>query len=302
MHPKISRIGHLVVLLLLGNSCTVYYQTSTIDNELNQSVQTATTNSNQLIQQVTELKKTYTALNCLQQTEPFKSANGYLLEIDASTEQLLQLQTSIQKGYAHFQTYSSGKTKIASNTPEWKQLKSTKKAMKSDFKSLKKLGNATVKKAEKFNAYITEKIVPIVTKVTVKEFLSSFDASKRSLQQAEQQLAQQIHSLELQLGVVQDQLGPKNTLAMDSLRLDFNQFKAFQLRFSAFSDQLNRAKKQFEQQTQGMTILYSCTMEWEIVESAEKSLVAIQRDFAQMQQEMNLLFAHMQGIINRKKQ
>lgn len=293
-----SPFGSCLLLLLGFNSCTVYYQTSSVDAQLKKSVQGANENCSRLLNQVNTLESTFHALNCNQQQAPFNAATPYLSALDESTKQLKTLQLAIQNGYAQFQVYTQGKEKIASNTTEWKQLKATKKQLKADFKSIEKLGKEMVKEGESFNEFVAQKIVPIVSKVVIADYLASFEIAKKTINDSKMQLNNQLQGFHQQLNTFKNQSNGNFTKQIETLNNDLNRIQALLPQFNTYIEQLDFAEQLFKKQSAGKTIVYTCSPEWELLSASERSIADIQQSIFRLQNEITKIQQEMQSTLN----
>ncbi len=141
---------------------------------LRSSVESVNANCSSIYIQIETMQKEYLALKCKTDTEPFQTAQQLFIDINTSVTEIQKLKTDINSEYSNFTDFTQGKNSIASNTPEWKKLKQTKKKMKSSIKSLQNKGEETIKKATTFNEYAATKIVPIVIFCDVSLYLTGY--------------------------------------------------------------------------------------------------------------------------------
>jgi hypothetical protein len=283
--------------LLISSSCTVYYQTNDIDAKISTSIQSANDNCNRVIGQITAFENDYKNLKCVSTGSPYSDALKSMNEIDQSKLHIQSLQADIGKLYLDFKTYTKGKDAIASNTNEWKQFKTTKKALKLKFKELQSSGEKTVKEAEKFNVFINESIVPLVKKIDVALYIKNYEVSEMSCLEAQKELDQKIAKLEKDLQTIKAKMGRLYKDKYDLLEKDLTDMKTQRNELKTVYASLVYTIDSFQHQMEGKTIVYSCSSEWAIVNEAEKSFAEHQQKFTNIQTALLELQAHMQQVV-----
>lgn len=291
----------MVSLLYLICSCAVYYQTSDIDGKISSTIQSANTNCNQLLEQITNFEGDYKKLKCISESSPYSDALIRMNEIDQSKLQIQSLQSDIGKLYLDFKTYTKGKDAIASNTAEWKQFKTTKKALKLKFKALESTGEKTVKEAVKFNDFINESIVPLVTKIEVATYINIYEVSETSCLNSQKELDQKIAKLEKDLQIIKAKMGRMYVDKYALLEKDLIDMKTQQNELKLVFASLVYTIDLFERQMKGNDFVYSCSTEWEYVENAEKSFSQQKEEFTKIQETILGLYTHMQQVVSEIK-
>jgi hypothetical protein len=283
--------------LFLSSSCTVFYKTSDIDAKISASIQSANENCNGVLAQITAFQNDYRSLSCEAKSSPFDDALISMGEIDNSKLQMQALQSDIKKMYLEFKGYTKGKEKIASNTNEWKQFKTTKKGLKSKFKELQSEGEKTVKEAEKFNVFVLEQIVPLVKLVDVSAYIKTMDESQKSLFASQKDLDSKLEKLENDLTNLKLIKGKLSKDQFERLDKDFEAMQSQRNELTLVQSKLASTIIYFKQQIIGKTKVYSCSADWEVLNEAEKSFAEQQAAFNKIQVTIIELYAHMQEII-----
>jgi hypothetical protein len=294
---RATLIKLLACLLFSFNSCTVYYKTSDIDSKISDSVQSANSTCTNLLRQISAFENDYKKLNCLGNSSPYSDAILSMNKIDKSKKQLELLQVDINKIQSDFKSYTKGKEKIASRTSEWSQFKTTKKSLKLKFKELQKIGEKTVEEAEEFSEFVNEKIVPLVKMVSVETYTKGFTDAEKSLVESEKELDAKLVSLDQEITAIKSKMARLNKDKFELLEKDIAEMKIQRNELAIVHMNLTKAIDLFKQQMNGKSKIYSCSVDWQIIESAEKSFGEQQAKFNVISLKITGIYAHMQALL-----
>jgi hypothetical protein len=218
-------------------------------------------------------------------------------KIDKSKKQLELLQVDINKIQSDFKSYTKGKEKIASRTSEWSQFKTTKKSLKLKFKELQKIGEKTVEEAEEFSEFVNEKIVPLVKMVSVETYTKGFTDAEKSLVESEKELDAKLVSLDQEITAIKSKMARLNKDKFELLEKDIAEMKIQRNELAIVHMNLTKAIDLFKQQMNGKTKIYSCSADWQIIESAEKSFGEQQAKFNVISSKITGIYTNMQALI-----
>ena len=294
---RATLIKLLACLLFSFTSCTVYYKTSDIDSKISDSVQSANSTCTNLLRQISAFENDYKNLNCLGNSSPYSDAILSMNKIDKSKKQLELLQVDINKIQSDFKSYTKGKEKIASRTSEWSQFKTTKKSLKLKFKELQKIGEKTVEEAEEFSEFVNEKIVPLVKMVSVETYTKGFTDAEKSLVESEKELDAKLVSLDQEITAIKSKMARLNKDKFELLEKDIAEMKIQRNELAIVHMNLTKAIDLFKQQMNGKTKIYSCSADWQIIESAEKSFGEQQAKFNVISSKITGIYTNMQALI-----
>jgi hypothetical protein len=294
---RATLIKLLACLLFSFTSCTVYYKTSDIDSKISDSVQSANSTCTNLLRQISAFENDYKNLNCLGNSSPYSDAILSMNKIDKSKKQLELLQVDINKIQSDFKSYTKGKEKIASRTSEWSQFKTTKKSLKLKFKELQKIGEKTVEEAEEFSEFVNEKIVPLVKMVSVETYTKGFTDAEKSLVESEKELDAKLVSLDQEITAIKSKMARLNKDKFELLEKDIAEMKIQRNELAIVHMNLTKAIDLFKQQMNGKSKIYSCSVDWQIIESAEKSFGEQQAKFNVISLKITGIYAHMQALL-----
>jgi hypothetical protein len=299
---KSTLFALLCSCLLISSSCTVYYPTSDIDAKISSNINSANDNCNRVIGQITTFENDYKNLKCISTESPYSDALKSMNEINQCKLQMQSLQTDLSKLYLDFKSYTTGKDKIASNSSEWKLFKTTKKSLKSKFKELQTTGEKTVKKAEEFNLFVNEKIVPIVTMVDIEAFRKNLDDSQKSFNTSQKELEDKLLVLESDLTRLKRKNRILNKDKIALLEKDMDEMKIQRNELAIVKSKWDNTILLFNQKMSGKTRIYSCSSEWEVVKDTEQSFAELQGSCTTIQTTILGLYAHMLQVISEIKE
>ncbi len=294
----LNTILSICVAALSLSSCKVYYSTSDIDKQLKASFEPLYANTQSFTKQLTDLHAQMAGLNCIENQEPFQTANTMMKEVDASTAGLVQLEQQVNQEYVQFAQYTKGKTQIVSGTAEWKQFKQTKKNLKDLVAQIESKNKDAVEKATALNEYINTKIVPTVQFCDVNMYSSKFKQAMDTLGKLRGYMDGNFRRYEMQVANIVRKFNATQTEKCTQLNNDMNAMIAEREQLMYIAKAMKTASEQFNASTAGKQKIYSCSKDWEIVLQAEKEMSARQKELIDMQQRIQVLVNHMQSVIN----
>lgn len=274
------------VYMLLLSSCSVYYTTSEVDQQLKTTVQQVNDNCTNLTTQIGSFEKEFNSMGCPDTEAPYATAKEMMEVIDASLKQINVDKATVNQLYADFQSYSKGKDKISSSSPEWKKLKESRKRMKEKLHSIEELGKTMVKNAEELHIFVEETIVPRVTKVVVADYINSFNYAINSFKERQLQLSEQTKMIGKQVQQQRIRFGRMYKQTFDSLEADVQRIESLNATLSSYSTQLEYSVEQFKKQTMDQPIIYSCSPNWLFVNATETSIATTQTAINKIHQQI----------------
>jgi DNA repair exonuclease SbcCD ATPase subunit len=305
MYPQPTTL--FIFLALLGltalfPSCTVYYTTSDIDNSLKTSVTKVNGNIESVLNQLTTLQGAFATIPCNHENEPFLTAHRLSSEVAQGQTELTTLQKSVNEAYQGFKGYTKGKEKISSGSIEWKQLKSTRKLVKKTFKTLQKKGDATIKKAYEFNAYINEYIVPKVQVCEVVSYVSQIQSQLPDPTKLTTEMNTQLQQYSQKIPDIETRWGSSHPGEISALKAELAKLKNVTGQPSQAIKTAQVSIDAFKAATQQIPKLYSCSPNWTLVSDLDQAMRKLQLDLTTIQSEVQQSVARMQSIINSLSQ
>jgi len=295
---RLNTILSICVAVISLSSCKVYYSTADIDKQLKSSFEPLYANTQSFTEQLADLHAQMAGLNCVENQEPFLTANTMMKEVDASTETLIQLEQAVNQEYVQFAQYTKGKTQIVSGTAEWKQFKQTKKNLKDLVDQIESKNKEAVEKATSLNEYINTKIVPTVQFCDVNMYSSKFKQAMDTLGKLRGYMDGNFRRYEVQVANIVRKFNATQTEKCTQLNNDMNAMVAEREQLMYIAKAMKTTSDQFNASTVGKQKIYSCSKDWEIVLQAEKEMSARQKELLDMQQRIQVLVNHMQSVIN----
>ena len=172
---------------LLG-SCVLYHPTGRVQKELKE-VQTTLTENHAAAQRVFEECDTYfQQLRNPAREEPYLTARSKLEAVRSDMRSLARVVGEVDKAYDHFCDYSRGMDRIASNTPEWKQLKKTRSAFKTNMKELKPLFENFTASAEGYRNYMEAQVIPGIKRFPIATYQKAYEQGRAEVAANQQQI------------------------------------------------------------------------------------------------------------------
>lgn len=296
----------LIVYLFFGaiismqlESCVVstYYPTAKVDEELRNTCNQAVNGLSQLENQLNQLEMKYHEIQCDKKPDPMVKADSIFVGLEVQMNEIQQLKGSLNHEYENFRNYTNGKSKIVSGTPEFKQLKITRKAVKSKVKTLQEKGNALVKNAEVFTNYTTHSLVPMIQVCKVEDFKKQIQTSINQTVAAKQKFIEQADVYSAQIAGYIDLHQNKKPDKCIAIQNEMQHLLSMQVDINHVAENLQLAYNQFDKSSAGKVDINSCSNLWVYVVDAENAIktendrfrtieAEIQKSIAQLQSEL----------------
>jgi hypothetical protein len=247
-------------------------------------------------QKIGVANKDYNSMNCNVITPYVEKAKGYLSNLDKSMQELNRIKTNVNNEYLKFSQYSKGKTQIKSNSEEWKQFKETKKIMKQSVKDFDKKGKEIIGIASDFSSFISKEFNSIKY-VDVIELNKKFQIMIEELNIQEKELYVNLNNQETQ---VQDIISKKANSQAEKCKYlsdDLTKVSSEKKKVTEIKNEINQNVLLFKKSTKGITIISSCSTEWEIVRDIEVKMNNLTGGLQNVIQSLQAIHNHMQEVI-----
>lgn len=285
-------------IMIINSACVVQYNVADTNTKLKTSVESVNANCSTIFAQIEKMQKEYLSLKCKTDAEPFHTAQQLLMDINTSVTEIQKLKTDINSEYSTFTDFTKGKNTIASNTPEWKKLKQTKKKMKSYIKSLQNKGEETIKKATTFNEYAATKIVPIVSFCDVTLYLTGYKKTIENFNTVRKNAALDFIKYKTQVTEASNQYRNSQANKIQILTDNVQLMQSELARLDIIESVIQKAVDQFKKETKGKQKIYSCSSDWDSVMRVESTISSQQTEISNLQNKIQSIALEIQNTIN----
>ena len=189
---KTSSIFFLVIILMVLNSCVMYYNISEISNNFKKNI---TQINNLVIKTKSNYKiksNTYKELSVFiidRNLEPFKSISQEMKRFESSFKAIKDKKKEVLALKKRFEKITNGKTKIKSNQQEWDEIKNIKKQMSQKGNEI----NTAIKKYTNYSNQIGNNIKNSGFQPMDKiEFINQIEKNQESLKSSVQEIFKNI--------------------------------------------------------------------------------------------------------------
>ncbi len=274
---NINRFIFKAILVALGlSSCSVYYTTSQVDHSLKNSINQAFNSIGGLESQIVNFQTKYKEIQCNQKTPEMQNADRMFQDVNADLSNINNQKADLNQEYTQFQSYTQGKDKIISGTPEYEKLKATRNNIKSKMETLQSSCNQLVSKTSAANDYISKNVVPKIQMVNVNDYKIKFEKSIVDLNHKIDVFHQQLTEFQLGAQKFASENPNKNVELPKLIDQEMNQLNALSMQLDKTKGDLQLAYNDFTTKTQGRNFIASCSNEWQMMQDTEKSLVKCQ--------------------------
>jgi len=285
-------------VLGLHSSCVLQYNTAETNATFKSSVANVEANCTSITKQVAAMQNEYLILKCKTEAEPFQTAQKLLEDVNSSVAEINNIKTEVNKEFANFSEYSKDKKTIASNTPEWDNLKQTRKKMKNYVKSLEKLGEETLKKATTFTVYTATSVVPSIQLCDVKNYLLKYDQTMASFTKSQETAYADLKKYQEEIKNATSKYRTSQAIKIQTLAISMESMEAEIDKLENIKIAIVKAVNQFKGETRGKQKIYSCSSDWEIVLRVESAIAAEQKELQNVQTKLVEIAAQIQNTVN----
>ncbi len=281
--------------------CKFYYNSSDISSKLKVSLDNIRSNCDRLSGEINSYQSEYLKLNCDNSTPEQKKALSMFEEINVSLNEMGYFRQRTNNEYGKFLLYTKGKDKIQSGTPEWKSFRNTKKQFKTALKSIEKLGNNTVKKAEDLNKLVSEKIAPKIQKYVVADYQKSINFVVDSLMKLELELPVKINDYSNKVSLITSKFQSSFPNQCQELVTELSKLKDLSRDLSSIVKKVTSIKREFQSKTKGVEYIYSCSSDWSYVMKVEQDIKNEQSNLNNLAIKMHAIQNQIQTIVSQMK-
>ncbi len=297
MNNKWISFSSFLILVQLLSGCVFYYKTAQIDDQLKSNITQANANYNQLSTEVNDIKMEIFRMNCSESYPIIERGNIKLQALENSANNLNTINSKITKEYENFKSYTSGQDQIASNTVEWKKLKSTKKNVKKEIKNYEKEAQNTVKLADVFQRFLTDSIMTNVSYFDLANHKEKYRTSMSSLKRQLLMYTDEMKRLESEVTKIIEVKSIAFPELSTLLQEELNTTKQNYSKLSIIIGTAQDAWSRFNSRTAYKDRIYSCSVDWSIITQLESELSDFQRELSETQNAINANNLKIQELI-----
>lgn len=297
MNNKWISFASFLILVQLLSGCVFYYKTAQIDDQLKSNITQANANYNQLSTEVNDIKMEIFRMNCSESYPIIERGNIKLQALENSANNLNTINSKITKEYENFKSYTSGQDQIASNTVEWKKLKSTKKNVKKEIKNYEKEAQNTVKLADVFQRFLTDSIMTNVSYFDLANHKEKYRTSMSSLKRQLLMYTDEMKRLESEVTKIIEVKSIAFPELSTLLQEELNATKQNYSKLSIIIGTAQDAWSRFNSRTAYKDRIYSCSVDWSIITQLESELSDFQRELSETQNAINANNLKIQELI-----
>ena len=272
------KIGRIVFVVFLFNSCTLYYNTAEIDRSLKSSLDKVNSNCNTITKDFNTIRSEYMELDCQNDKDPFLTAEQLFSAFQTDLDELMGLKNDLNQEYTEFLSYTKGKDKVSTGSEEWQKLKLTKKKFKGGLKEIQSRGNGLTKKGNEFAKYTNEQLVPIVKYCEVADHIKKCRNSVGSIEKSRQDVTASLNENVKKGKPVLAKFKGTHPDQCEKATLEFKKIRDELKLLVEIKESCTKVVNEFEQQTKGMAKIYSCSDDWKLVEQTNNKLSSLQQE------------------------
>ena len=133
--------------------------------------------------------------------------------------------------------------------------------------------------------------------VSVETYIKGFTDAEKSLIESKKELDVKLVSLDKEITAFKSKMARLNKDKFQLLEKDLAEMKIQRNELDIVQMNLTKAIDLFKQQMNGKSKVYSCSVDWQIIKSTEKSFGEQQAKFNDVSSKIMGIYAHMQALI-----
>jgi hypothetical protein len=265
----------LTSLCFLTSSCTFYYTTAEIDNNLKNVINTAESANRNSTEQINSAFKTYLEIPCDKNSGSFVQAESLKNEVDSKMQSVNGHINAMQNEYNHFKSYTLGKDKITSKSNEWDLVKKTKNNLELETKSLEKEYQELAEVSNKFTAYVQQEIINKTELCIVSTTTNEIDNAISNLRKSASNYRNSAQVYDKEIQDLNVKFATKFPKEIEKLNASIKEIRTLSDEINLIIASVDKSAYKFKSATKGIEKIYSCDTKWEIISQLKKDINSV---------------------------
>ena len=299
---RIESIMRTTVYLLFAAcislpSCTFYYTTSEIDQNIRTTVQNASAATSKSTEQINNAFKTYNEIPCEKNTQPFAIAESMKSEVKSKMESVNNHTSVMNALYSDFKSYTAGKDKITSKSQEWDKVKKTKEDLELETKALERELKELSDASNTFTTHVQNEIINKIELCVVAEVMTELDANISNLRKSATTYRSSAQEYDKEIQNLSAKFSGKFPKEIEILNSSIVEIRALSNEINLIIASVDKSAYKFKTACKGIDKMYSCDPKWSSINQLKQETSEASKRLSEIEKKTNQIIENNQALV-----
>ena len=282
---------------ILFPSCTFYYTTAEIDQNIKTTVQSAESATSKSTEQINNAFKTYNEIPCEKNTNPYVIAESIKADVTSKMESVNHHASSMRALYSDFKSYTAGKDKITSKSQEWEKVKITKEALELETKALEKEFKELSDASNTFTSHVQNEIINKTELCIVANVMTEMDASISNLRKSATTYRSSAQEYDKEIQNLIAKFSGKFPKEIEKLNASITEVRALSNEINLIIASVDKSAYKFKTACKGIDKIYSCDPKWTTINQLKQETTEASKRLSDIEKKTNQIIENNQALV-----
>ncbi|MFN4885845.1 MAG: hypothetical protein ACK5HD_06495 [Bacteroidota bacterium] len=282
---------------ILFPSCTFYYTTAEIDQNIKKTVQSAESATSKSTEQINNAFKTYNEIPCEKNTNPYVIAESIKADVTSKMESINHHASSMRALYSDFKSYTAGKDKITSKSQEWEKVKITKEALELETKALEKEFKELSDASNTFTSHVQNEIINKTELCIVANVMTEMDASISNLRKSATTYRSSAQEYDKEIQNLIAKFSGKFPKEIEKLNASITEVRALSNEINLIIASVDKSAYKFKTACKGIDKIYSCDPKWTTINQLKQETTEASKRLSDIEKKTNQIIENNQALV-----
>ncbi|MFN5092168.1 MAG: hypothetical protein ACK5EW_02825 [Bacteroidota bacterium] len=282
---------------ILFPSCTFYYTTAEIDQNIKTTVQSAESATSKSTEQINNAFKTYNEIPCEKNTNPYVIAESIKADVTSKMESINHHASSMRALYSDFKSYTAGKDKITSKSQEWEKVKITKEALELETKALEKEFKELSDASNTFTSHVQNEIINKTELCIVANVMTEMDASISNLRKSATTYRSSAQEYDKEIQNLIAKFSGKFPKEIEKLNASITEVRALSNEINLIIASVDKSAYKFKTACKGIDKIYSCDPKWTTINQLKQETTEASKRLSDIEKKTNQIIENNQALV-----
>ncbi|MFM7723130.1 MAG: hypothetical protein ACKO7C_09045 [Bacteroidota bacterium] len=282
---------------ILFPSCTFYYTTAEIDQNIKTTVQSAESATTKSTEQINNAFKTYNEIPCEKNTNPYVIAESMKADVTSKMESVNHRASAMRALYSDFKSYTAGKDKITSKSQEWEKVKITKEALELETKALEKEFKELSDASNTFTSQVQNEIINKTELCIVANVMTEMDASISNLRKSATAYRSSAQEYDKEIQNLSAKFSGKFPKEIEKLNASITEIRALSNEINLIIASVDKSAYKFKTACKGIDKIYSCDPKWTTINQLKQETSEASKRLSDIEKNTNQIIENNQALV-----
>lgn len=282
---------------ILFPSCTFYYTTAEIDQNIKTTVQSAESATNKSTEQINNAFKTYNEIPCEKNTNTYVIAESIKADVNSKMASVNQHVSAMRALYNDFESYTTGKDKITSKSQEWEKVKITKEALEIETKALEKEFKELSVASNTFTTHVQNEIINKIELCVVANIMTELDAGISNLRTSAATFRSSAQAYDKEIQNLSAKFSGKFPKEIEKLNASITEVRALSNEINLIIASVDKSAYKFKTACKGIDKIYSCDPKWTTINQLKQETSEASKRLNDIEKKTNQIIENNQALV-----